>query len=253
MRNRCKLYLELLLYFKETSSLNSVKCLSNKKIVKIRSLNPYTVTRIIQTTRTHSGNRLPLEDTFLLALRAKCLSIQRIDSIEIKEYCNDLAFYSTRRDTSLKFRGLGLTFFDDQRTKIQSIIYRFSLKIPILDGRNLQQLEIVNLGRYFSIGNISRVTLPEHGILNQNNNLFPLNVDKCTKLRSSTMCPVHAIMPFDPCLDAVYHGNHTSSCSWTKQSTVETCSKYDGATFTIISLSAPSVIHYGILKNRHIF
>ena len=91
---------------------------------------------------TLQNHRLPLEKNFLLAIRAKCLSLQLSNGPAEQKFCNELAFYSTRWDTGLEFHGIGLSYLDVNKTIIKDVIYSFSVDIPVLDGSPLQMINL---------------------------------------------------------------------------------------------------------------
>ena len=126
---------------------------------------------------TLQNQQLPLDTTFLLAVRAKCLSLQKVVDSSSKGFCNDFAFQLTKEDSSLKYRGVGLSFLDPLQKRIDSIIYSFQIAIPILDTRKLTQYDILNLGRFLRPTEIQRLKMPENGIITKSGNLHAISVN----------------------------------------------------------------------------
>ena len=172
---------------------------------------------------TLQNERLPLDETFLLAMRAKCLSLQTEMTDKIIQFCNEFAFHTTRWDTSLEFQGVGLNFLDMEQTQIDGIIYSFQVDIPVLDDRELEHSRIINLGRFKPDSSFAQVELPSHAIINRSGSIHGLMTDKCTLFKSMQVCPPHSILSHDDCLSAVFNGTSSTKCTWQTSIIDETC------------------------------
>ena len=106
--------------------------------LQISRLNSAEFIKMQNYVLTLQNSRLPLDKTFLLALRAECMSLQKASTQMETTFCNDLGFYSTRWDSGLSFGGIGITYIDDEQTMIRSIIYSFATTIPVLYEDNLE-------------------------------------------------------------------------------------------------------------------
>ena len=197
------------------------------------------------------NSRLPLDKTFLLALRAECLALQEGSSPRETRFCNDFAFHSTRWDSGLAFNGIGLTYIDQDETMIESIIYSLTTTIPILYEDNLEQMDIINLGKFQSPEVIKRITLPTSSVITKSGVIHPFNKKRCIELTSSLVCPTKAIDTYDPCLHAIYSGTISESCDVEKIPSQTTCIGEIMEKFAIVTLSKPALVHYDVQKNRH--
>ena len=197
------------------------------------------------------NSRLPLDKNFLLALRAECLAVQLRMSAKHDIVCNDLSFYSTRWDSGLVFNGLGLTFIDEKETMIRSIVYQFTVDIPVIYGNTLDHIKLVNLGRFSSPNTITQVQLPEHGIITRSGVIHPFDGSPCIRLSVNTICPTQSILTYDPCLHSIYNGTIASSCKTKTLLTETSCAKKLFDDFAVITLASPATLHYDTTKNRH--
>ena len=109
------------------------------------------------------NNRLPLDRNFLVAVRAKCLSLQKIEKTLAHEFCNDLAFHATRWDTGLKFLAVG--FETNKKGDTTATVYSLALDIPILHDGGLPEFSIINIGRFQSENLIRKIALPSKAVI----------------------------------------------------------------------------------------
>ena len=200
---------------------------------------------------TLQNQRLPLDETFLLAIRAKCLSLQTGETDKIIQFCNEFAFHTTRWDTSLEFQGVGLNFLDMEQSQIDGIIYSFQIDIPVLDDRELEHLRIINLGRFKPDSSFARVELPSHAVINRSGRIHGLKTDQCTLFKSMQVCPPNSILSHDDCLTAVFNGTSSTKCTWQTSIIDETCISEVLETSVIVSLTKPSQVNFDVLRNRH--
>ena len=200
---------------------------------------------------TLQNSRLPLQTSFLLALRAECLSLQINSGDKEMAYCNDVAFHATRWDTALKFEGVGLSYIDDKNTKIRSIIYGFTTDIPILSVKNLERYSVINLGLFQAKQIMKKVLLPPDAVISKSGIIHPFNKNKCMSLASGLACPSSAIATYDPCLHAVFNGTDSSSCHTVKIRSQTTCISQMKENYAIVSMMNSEKIHYDLAHNRH--
>ena len=217
----------------------------------ISRLNTAEFLKFQTNVLTLQNSRLPLDTSFLIALRAQCLSLQIHPTTKEKKFCNELAFYSTRWDTGVSFNGIGLTYLDEDETMVKSVIFSFSVEIPVLYADDLEQLDIINLGRFESPGTVNRVQLPDFGIITKSGILHPFLKDKCIQLESSTVCPTLAIGNYDECLHSTLNGTLSAKCKLEKLQTQKTCIDEVSETFVVVSLWKPATVHYGTTRSRH--
>ena len=129
------------------------------------------------------SNKLPLQKTFIKALTAKCLAVQRTIDTFSKNFCREYVFRATKFDTQLEFLGSGLVFLDNQHKNIKGVMYTFKTSIPILDEIKLPRYSISNLGRYIEKYKIKKAHLPSNAVLSRSNQLEPLEISACIKLK----------------------------------------------------------------------
>ena len=195
---------------------------------------------------TLQNHRLPLTKNFLLAVRTKCLSLQStVGQIEEK-FCNDLAFYSTRWDTGLRFHGVGIVYIDEEQTMIKDVVYSSSIDIPVLQGQPLQKVTILNLGRFINLNEVKTVRLPTHAVLTKSNSIRPLELSSCKQSAELTVCPSWAISLFSECLHSIYNGSLSTSCTTEITPVKSTCVGQVHDNFVLVSLPQPLVLHYAI-------
>ena len=217
----------------------------------ISRLNAAEFIKFQKAVLTLQNSRLPLEKTFLLGLRAQCMALQTSSTIKETKFCNELSFYSTRWDTGLQFIGIGVTYLDEDETMIKSLVYSFSVDVPVLYADNLQEFDIINLGRFDSPSIINKIKLPPSGVVTKSGILHPLWKEKCIELDSSVICPTHAIGSYDECLQSVFRGQVALNCEMEKFPTQITCIGEIFETFALVSMWKPSTVHYGTSKSRH--
>ena len=204
-----------------------------------------------QRVLTLQNQRLPLDEIFLISVRARCLSLQKELSETTQRFCNELAFLSTKMDTTLNFKGIGLTFVDSNQTKIDSIIYNFNLQIPILEQHVLPHIRIINLGRFKASNVLAKIEFPEFAIISQNGEIHGLDVQKCTKT-AMRACPSNAIMDHNECLAAIYKGNTSDTCNWQISHEEDNCLNKITDKTVVVSLTTASEVHFDVLGNRHL-
>jgi len=217
----------------------------------ISKLNSMEYVKLENYILTLKNSRLPLDKNFLLAVRAQCLSLQTQTTIYEAEYCNEISFYSTRWDTNLKFEGLGVVYIDEEQTMVKSIVYSVSLDIPILYQVQLEQLQIINLGRFATTEVIKRIKLPDNAIISKSKVIHPFNQKHCIKLLSSIVCPTHSIGTFDSCLAGVFNGTLPADCNVEKVASQTACIGTIQDEYAVVSLSKPGRVHYNTRGNRH--
>ena len=197
------------------------------------------------------NNRLPLNKDFLVAIRAKCLSLQTVSLALAKEFCNDLAFHATRWDTGLKFAGVG--FEQTQKNKIKSTVYSLTLNIPILHDGGLPEYSIINLGRFQSENLIRKISLPQKAVLTASGDIRPLRDHECLQMNSYKICPKEAIGPFDSCLQSVFKGMISKDCVTTDFTSPSTCISYHLNNLMAISMFGNGTMHFDLGKKQHLF
>ena len=222
-----------------------------RNALHIARLNTAEFLKFEQTVLTLQNYRLPLDTTFLLGLRAQCLAIQTKSSLKETRFCNELAFFSTRWDTGLQFEGIGITYLDKEETMIKSIIYSITVDVPIPYADNLDQIDIVNLGRFDAPELINKIKLPAHSIKTKSGIFHPFLKKTCIDLQSSIVCPTIAIGTYDECLHSIITGSVSPTCQLDKIPTKTTCIGEVWDKFAIVSMLKPATVHYGSSKSRH--
>ena len=193
------------------------------------------------------NNRLPLKSDFLLAVRAKCLAVQKEINSKTRRYCNDLAFYSTRWDTGLTFLGLG---FSTKNKKITNSVFSLKLRIPILEEGELSRFRIMNLGRFQSSSVVRHVELPSAAVMTASDIIHPLDTTQCLTLNQCTICPESSIGAYDECLSSVFNGSLASNCVVKDNTAPRPCQSQVEEKFVIVSLDRPRVVHYNVKSGR---
>ena len=193
------------------------------------------------------NNRLPLKSDFLLAVRAKCLAVQKEINARTRRYCNDLAFYSTRWDTGLTFLGLG---FSTKNKKITNSVFSLKLRIPILEEGDLSRFRIMNLGRFQSSSIVRHVELPSAAVMTASEIIHPLATTQCLKLNTCTICPESSIGAYDECLSSVFNGSLASNCVVKDNNAPRPCQSQIEEKFVIVSLDKPRIVHYNVKSGR---
>ena len=209
--------------------------------------------REFETTVLNLQNQqLPLRPTFLLAVRAKCLAVQLDLNATTRKFCNQFAFRLTKTDSSLRYRGVGLNFLDQEEKKIDCIIYSLEIAIPILDHRRLKQFKIWNLGRFKSSSQKQIINLPEQIVINQNGQIHPLEISRCKKIGEMPVCAANAILEYNECVNNIFRGKFSEKCQGSILPSTETCLSAVAETFVIVSLSDTSELHQDVQGNRHL-
>jgi len=221
------------------------------KSLHISRLNSEELHKFQNYILTLQNSRLPLDKTFLLALRAECMSLQIQKLGKRLQFCNELAFHASRWDSGLNFQGVGLTYLDKAETMIRSIIYSFEVDIPVLYEDNLEHFQLINLGTFISSDVIKTISLPSDAVVTKSGIIHPFKKDLCTSLSSTLVCPTEAINTFDPCLHAVYNGTLSPDCEAQKSPSQSTCVSKVMENYAIVSMTQTSTIHYGLQRNRH--
>ena len=196
------------------------------------------------------NNRLPLEKNFLVAVRAKCLSLQSVDEVLANNFCNDLAFHATRWDTGLKFIGVG--FERNNHKQFLSTIYSLSMTIPILHSGGLLEYNIINLGRFQAENVIRKVALPTKAVITAAGDIRPLHDQHCIKMEKYKVCPKGAIAPFSSCLQSIFNGNISSDCPVTDIISPSTCISNLWRDTMAISMFGNGTMHFDLGKSQHL-
>ena len=191
------------------------------------------------------NNRLPLNKNFIIALRAKCLSIQKITSTLAQTFCNDLAFHATRWDSGLKFEGVG---FELENKRLKSTIYSMEVQIPILYDGGLAEYDIINLGRFQTENLIRKIHLPDKAVITGAGTIRPLDETQCIKMSSYKVCPKHAIKPFSSCLQSIYNGKLSQDCTVGDHFSPSTCTSQIFHQAMAISMFGNGTMHYDLGK-----
>ena len=198
------------------------------------------------------SNKLPLQKTFIKALTAKCLSVQKtVDSFS-KNFCREYVFRATKFDTQLEFLGSGLVFFDNHHRNIKGVMYSFKTSIPILDEIKLPRFSISNLGRYIEKYKVKKADLPSNAVLSRSNQLEPIELSSCIRLKHSFVCPPQAITFHNACLQSIFTNQKKNSCQ-TKILTVHSsCRTKILDKFVLVSSFDKPRIVYNSHVNRHL-
>ena len=202
--------------------------------------------KISKSSLTLQNHRLPLQRNFLLAVRTKCLALQQRQGDAEKQFCNELAFYSTRWDTGLQFHGIGVVYLDNEQTMIKNLVYSFEVDIPILDGTPIQKIDIFNLGRFTNSSQIKTVVLPKHAVITKSGSIRPLDITKCKSTSTLTVCPSWSISAFSECLHSIYTGFMSTNCLTETKTIPSTCIGETHDNFVLVSLPKPLIVHYGV-------
>ena len=178
-----------------------------------------------------SNNRLPLQKTFLLALRAKCISLQQHNDSQTRSFCLNFAYRCTRWTNPIKFVGIGFEsyFRSSSRSEptawkrtIRSTIYSFAVNIPILTQKTGVKYSTTNLGRFQKDVKIHQLSLPVNLVLTSGY-VYPLDTSRCLQFGLSEICPSTAISTFSPCLNSVFSGRIHPTCKATEKYLPQTC------------------------------
>ena len=191
------------------------------------------------------NNRLPLNKNFIIALRAKCLSLQKITSKLAQTFCNDLAFHATRWDSGLKFDGVG---FELNNKHLKSTIYSIEVKIPILYDGGLTEYDVINLGRFQDENRIRKIPLPPKAVLTSAGTIRPLDEKQCIQMQSYKVCPKHSIKPFSSCLQSVFNGELSKDCTAKDSFSPSTCTSEIFNSAIAISMFGNGTMHYDLGK-----
>ena len=198
------------------------------------------------------SNKLPLQQTFIKALKAKCLAVQRsIDSFS-KNFCREYVFRATKFDTQLEFLGSGLVFLDNKHKNIKGVMYTFKTSIPILDEIKLPRFSISNLGRYIEKYRIKKAYLPSNAVLSRSNQLEPLEISACIKLKRFLVCPPHAISFHNSCLQSIFANDKKDSCQTRILNVHSSCQTKISEKFVLVSSFNKPRIIFNSHVNRHL-
>lgn len=189
------------------------------------------------------NNRLPLDKSFLIALRAKCLAVQTVEPSVAQTFCNDLAFHATRWDTGLKFDGVGFEF--DEK-KIKSTIYSIEVNIPILYKGALKEYKILNLGRFLTENTIRKIPLPKKAVVTASGDIRPLSDNQRISMQNYKVCPKHAIGPFSSCLQSVFKTKLSSDCPVVDVISPTTCTCELEKGYMAISMFGNGTMHFDL-------
>lgn len=195
------------------------------------------------------NNRLPLNKEFLIAVRAKCLSLQSVEAAIANLFCNDLAFHATRWNTGLKFTGVGFEY--NSSKKVKSTVYSLTLNIPILHAGGLPEYIIINLGRFQTENIIRKIALPEKAVITASGDIRPLHDHECLKMDSYKVCPKSAIAPYNNCLQSVMRGNISEDCVAGDYVSPSTCTSQQLDSFMAISMFGNGTMHFDLGKAQH--
>ena len=209
----------------------------NAKVVDLLFISKLTdieIEKFVQRSLTLENNRLPLDSTFLLALSSHCLSKQIEQGPQISNFCRDFAFHCSRWDTSLIFNGLGFEYLSKKSEKIKSIVYSFSVEIPILETSTLQLYKTINLGKFSSVNTHSRTNMPDFAVLAKNKVLHPVDKNFCTKI-AELICRPHAIQPYEDCLNSIVRGKKSNTCITSSSSSQTSCISSIQQSFVVVS------------------
>ena len=218
----------------------------------ISKLTEIETGKFINRALTLENNRLPLETTFLLALSSHCVSHQVEQGPHVLEFCKNFAFYCTRWDTNLLFNGLGFEYTNEKSEKFKSIVYSFTVEIPILEATTLPLYKTINLGVFEGPNKLRRTTVAENAVLAKNGILHPINKNYCENIAGELICPPHAISPYDDCLHQIFEGKPSVSCITAHSATQTNCVESIQQSFVVISMSNNSTVHFDVSKNRHL-
>ena len=191
------------------------------------------------------NNRLPLNKNFIIALRAKCLAIQKITPSLAQTFCNDLAFHATRWDSGLKFQGVG---FEVDEKRLKSTVYAMEVQIPILYNGGLTEYDIVNLGRYQAENLVRKIALPGKAVITGAGDIRPLDETMCIQLNNYKICPKHAIQPFSSCLQSIFDGELSKDCTANDHFSPSTCTSEIFQNAMAISMFGNGTMHYDLGK-----
>ena len=198
------------------------------------------------------NNRLPNQQTFILAVRAKCLAAQRSINTITKDFCRQFSLRATKSNTGLEFLGSGLKYLDESHTKIRGVMYSFHLSIPILDDISLPRFEIVNLGRFIESNRIKKAILPSFAIQSRSKTLEPLDLNACFNLRNNLICPSSAILAHNDCLQSIFDEKNISNCDTMIVHSQTSCQTRTFPKFLVVTSFSKSKVIFNSLRNRHI-
>lgn len=187
--------------------------------------------KFVTNILTLETGRLPLSPTFLLPLRTNCVAIQVVPADEANRFCTTVSFYATRMESNLRFNGVALT---GEKNLIDSIVYSYTLNIPILHAVQLQVFNIVNIGR-FRNGRLEKIQLANKAIVTGNGVLHPFRKNLCMTHRDNTICPMESISPYNDCLHRIYLGELAPTCQSLTEPSALTCLMAMEPEFALIS------------------
>ena len=211
----------------------------------ITKLNTRETDKFKTNILTLQNNRLPLEEPFLIGMKAQCLALQNQKTEREMKFCTDFAFHSNRWDTSLHFEGIGFSYFDfvfRNHTVIKEVVYSFSINIPILEKPELTQYKIRNLGRFVTQTTLQITLLPNFAIMALNQILKPLDKSQCAQIGKLEICPLSAVLRYDDCLNKNFNGLRSTRCKTEEVNPQSTCISSLGKPFVAVSMTLNSTV-----------
>jgi hypothetical protein len=187
--------------------------------------------------------KIPMESDFILAIQAKCLSVQKSKNSVSNNFCHNFALKSTTNTEMVNFQGLGFTYFEETgkfKKSIKSSILRFSFKVPILKSENTTRLmKILNLGKIQPDNTLLMVDLPKYAI-RKRGQIYPLDIKECQKYGDLEVCRWPSFLHFDFCLSSIYNKTIQERCNLIQKMNNSTCEVLYAEHVAIIALAEES-------------
>ena len=127
------------------------------------------------TTLTIAAGQLPIKQSYITTLKAKCLSLQYEINNRTSEFCEHFTFFAARGKSNISLTRMGVTKQSGHQKFITSTIQEIEIDIPILMPQSAHQLEIINLGRTEMNNMLTKLILPTNAIVMKNNFKYPFD------------------------------------------------------------------------------
>lgn len=204
------------------------------------------ITESILTLKNH---RLPLNPTFLSAIKAHCIAYQKVEEDQAKEFCNNFAFHSTRWDTKLRFLGMGITTWDRKDAKtltkddmeIKQVIISMRVYIPRMKLK-AKKYTTINLGYFKQDNSRWKVDVPQHLVVMPSKEVLELRPSDCLIFTPTFACDAVSLAP-NQCGESILLSNSTKYCQ-TREVDNRKCGYFEDNQRSFVSMRDPGIAQF---------
>ena len=206
-------------------------------------------TEVIESILTLRNHRLPLNTVFLDAIKAYCIAYQKVSEEEAKEFCTNFAFHSSRWDTRLRFKGMGLTTWPRKDGKslskddmeIKQVIIALQVEIPRMK-LVAKKYSAINLGYFTEDNSRWMVEVPQHLVVMPSKEVLELRPSDCLIFTPTFACDAVSLAP-NQCGESILLGNSTKYCE-VKEVDNRKCGHFEDNFRAFVSMRDPGIAQF---------